>query len=166
MARKNSWNSNNISIIGEKLEKRFSIFELCLGINFFHFCLGRFEKVGERLGSPEAGVEIDTGLKRELIYTFWNKTEQINIFRVFTIFFRTAIAAIIGTHHLVFPWKFLFFIEKWRQITRIPGNRRHCKGHKMLNQANLLSTILTHILHTSYLINSWALSRKYVSKYL
>ena len=44
-----------------KIEKRFSIFELRLGINFSHFRLGRFWKVGSRLGSPEAGVEIDTG---------------------------------------------------------------------------------------------------------
>ena len=45
----------------EKIEKRFSIFEFRLGINFFHFRLRSFEKVGSRLGSPEAGVEIDTG---------------------------------------------------------------------------------------------------------
>ena len=45
----------------EKIEKRFSIFEFRLGINFFNFRLRRFEKVEERLGSPEAGVEIDTG---------------------------------------------------------------------------------------------------------
>ena len=45
----------------EKIEKRFSIFEFRLGINFFHFRLGSFEEVEERLGSPEAGVEIDTG---------------------------------------------------------------------------------------------------------
>ena len=45
----------------EKIEKRFSIFEFCLGINFFYFRLRRFEEVEERLGSPEAGVEIDTG---------------------------------------------------------------------------------------------------------
>ena len=45
----------------ETIEKRFSIFEFRLGINFSHFRLGRFEKVGERLGSPEAGVEMDTG---------------------------------------------------------------------------------------------------------
>ena len=43
----------------EKIEKRFSIFEFRLGINFFHFRLRRFEQVGSRLGSPEAGVEID-----------------------------------------------------------------------------------------------------------
>ena len=45
----------------EKIEKRFSIFEFRLGINFFHFRLRSFEEVEERLGSPEAGVEIDTG---------------------------------------------------------------------------------------------------------
>ena len=45
----------------EKIEKRFSIFEFRLGINFFHFRLGRFAEVGSRLGSPVAGVEIDTG---------------------------------------------------------------------------------------------------------
>ena len=45
----------------EKIEKRFSIFEFRLGINFFHFRLRSFAEVGERLGSPEAGVEIDTG---------------------------------------------------------------------------------------------------------
>ena len=45
----------------EKIEKRFSIFEFRLGINFFHFRLRRFGEVGERLGSPVAGVEIDTG---------------------------------------------------------------------------------------------------------
>ena len=45
----------------EKIEKRFSIFEFRLGINFFHFRLRSFEEVGERLGSPVAGVEIDTG---------------------------------------------------------------------------------------------------------
>ena len=32
-----------------------------LGIDFFHFCLGRFEEVEERLSSPGAGVEVDTG---------------------------------------------------------------------------------------------------------
>ena len=32
-----------------------------LGINFFHFHLKCFEEVEERLGSPEAGVEIGTG---------------------------------------------------------------------------------------------------------
>ena len=45
----------------EKIEKRFSIFEFRLGINFFHFRLGSFAEVEERLGSPVAGVEIDTG---------------------------------------------------------------------------------------------------------
>ena len=45
----------------EKIEKRFSIFEFRLGINFSLFRLGYFGKVGSRLGSPEAGVEIDTG---------------------------------------------------------------------------------------------------------
>ena len=45
----------------EKIEKRFSIFEFRLGINFFHFRLRSFGKVEPRLGSPEAGVEIDTG---------------------------------------------------------------------------------------------------------
>ena len=49
------------SIHWEKIEKRYSIFEFRLGINFFHFRLRHFEKVGERLGSPEAGVEIGTG---------------------------------------------------------------------------------------------------------
>ena len=75
----------------EKIEKRFSIFEFCLGINFFYFRLGSFEQVEPRLGSPEAGVEIDTGWKRELFYTFWNKAERCrtNTFRVmnFLIFF-------------------------------------------------------------------------------
>ena len=75
----------------EKIEKRFSIFEFRLGINFFHFRLGSFGKVEERLGSPVAGVEIDTGWKRELFYTFWNKAERCrtNTFRVmnFLIFF-------------------------------------------------------------------------------
>ena len=46
----------------EKIEKHFSIFEFRLGINFFSlFRLGRFEEVESRLGSPGAGVEIDTG---------------------------------------------------------------------------------------------------------
>ena len=45
----------------EKIEKGFSIFEFRLGINFFYFCLRHFGKVEERLGSLEAGVEIDTG---------------------------------------------------------------------------------------------------------
>ena len=45
----------------EKIEKRFSIFEFRLGINFSHFRLRCFEEVGERLGSPVAGVEIGTG---------------------------------------------------------------------------------------------------------
>ena len=45
----------------EKIEKRFSIFEFRLGINFSLFRLRRFEEVEPRLGSPEAGVEIDTG---------------------------------------------------------------------------------------------------------
>ena len=48
-------------IYWEKIEKRFSIFEFCLGINFFHFRLRRFGQVEEQLGSPGAGVEIDTG---------------------------------------------------------------------------------------------------------
>ena len=39
----------------------FRFFEFRLGINFFHFRLGRFGKVESRLGSPEAGVEISTG---------------------------------------------------------------------------------------------------------
>ena len=47
--------------VWEKIEKRFSIFEFRLGINFSHFRLGRFEEVEERLGSPVAGVEMDTG---------------------------------------------------------------------------------------------------------
>ena len=68
----------------EKIEKRFSIFEFRLGINFSHFRLGRFGEVESRLGSLEAGVEIDTGWKRALFYTFWNKAERCrtNIFRV------------------------------------------------------------------------------------
>ena len=45
----------------EKIEKCFSIFEFRLGINFSLFRLGHFEQVEERLGSPGAGVEIDTG---------------------------------------------------------------------------------------------------------
>ena len=45
----------------EKIEKRFSIFEFRLGINFIYFCLRRFGQVESRLGLPEAGVEIDTG---------------------------------------------------------------------------------------------------------
>ena len=60
----------------EKIEKRFSIFEFRLGINFFHFRLGSFKQVEERLGSPVAGVEINTGGKRELFYTFQNKAER------------------------------------------------------------------------------------------
>ena len=50
-----------VHLYWEKIEKRFSIFEFRLGINFFHFRLGSFEEVGSRLGSPGAGVEIDTG---------------------------------------------------------------------------------------------------------
>ena len=57
----------------EKIEKRFSIFEFRSGINFSHFCLRHFGEVGSQLGSPGAGVEIDTGWKRALFYTFWNK---------------------------------------------------------------------------------------------
>ena len=75
----------------EKIEKLFSIFEFRLGINFSLFRLGHFEKVESRLGSPEAGVEIDTGWKRELFFTFWDKAEQCqtNTFWImnFLIFF-------------------------------------------------------------------------------
>ena len=49
------------TLLGKKSKNVFRFFEFRLGINFFHFRLGRFEKVGERLGSPEAGVEIGTG---------------------------------------------------------------------------------------------------------
>ena len=45
----------------EKIEKRFSIFEFRLGINFSLFRLRHFGGVESQLGSPEAGVEIDTG---------------------------------------------------------------------------------------------------------
>ena len=48
-------------LIEKKIEKRFLISVFCLGINFFHFRLRRFEKVESRLGSLEAGVEIGTG---------------------------------------------------------------------------------------------------------
>ena len=47
-------------IIGKKSKHGFWISEVRLGIDFFHFRLRRFEEVGERLGSPMAGVEIDT----------------------------------------------------------------------------------------------------------
>ena len=43
----------------EKIEKCFSIFEFCIGINVFHFCLRYFAKVGSQLSLPEAGDEID-----------------------------------------------------------------------------------------------------------
>ena len=44
-----------------------------LGINVSLFRLRQFEKVGSELGSPVAGVEIGTGWKRALFYTFWKK---------------------------------------------------------------------------------------------
>ena len=47
--------------LGKKSKNVFRFFEFRLGINFFHFRLGRFAEVEERLGSPEAGVEIGTG---------------------------------------------------------------------------------------------------------
>ena len=48
-------------IVGKKLKNIFRFFEFRLGINFSLFRLRYFAKVEERLGSPEAGVEIDTG---------------------------------------------------------------------------------------------------------
>ena len=60
-------------LLGKKSKNVFRFFEFRLGINFFHFRLRCFEEVESRLGSPEAGVEIDTGWKRALFYTFWNK---------------------------------------------------------------------------------------------
>ena len=59
--RKISTKINTFLDYWEKIEKRFSIFEFRLGINFFHFRLRSFAEVGERLGLPVAGVEIDTG---------------------------------------------------------------------------------------------------------
>ena len=61
-------------LIGKK-SKRFSIFEFRLVIKFSLFRLQHFGKVGSRLGPPKAGVEIGTGIKRELFYTFWNKAK-------------------------------------------------------------------------------------------
>ena len=66
--------NQNVSL--GKTEKRFLIFEFRLGINFFYFSLRHFREVEERLGSPEAWVETDSGWKRELFCTFWNKAEQ------------------------------------------------------------------------------------------
>ena len=54
-------NKKNSKIHWEKIEKRFSIFEFRLEINFSLFRLGHFGKVESQLGSPVAGVEIDTG---------------------------------------------------------------------------------------------------------
>ena len=50
-----------MKLLGKKSKNVFQFFEFRLGINFFHFRLGRFEKVEERLGSPKAEVEIGTG---------------------------------------------------------------------------------------------------------
>ena len=53
--------SSLISLLGKKSKNVFRFFEFRLEINFFHFRLGCFEEVDERLGWPEAGVEIGTG---------------------------------------------------------------------------------------------------------
>ena len=74
-----------------KIEKRFLVYEFCLGIDFSFFRLGHFGKVEPQLGSHGTGVEIDTGWKRKLIYILCNKAEccRTNTFRVmnFLIFF-------------------------------------------------------------------------------
>ena len=55
------WDMSQVALLGKKSKNVFRFFEFRLGINFFHFRLGCFEEVGERLGSPGAGVEIGTG---------------------------------------------------------------------------------------------------------
>ena len=49
------------NIFCEKIKKLILVFEFRLQINFSLFCLGHFGQVGSKLGSHEAGVEIDTG---------------------------------------------------------------------------------------------------------
>ena len=52
--------------LGKESKTSFNFLSPGLGINVSLFCLGQFRKIGARLGSPGAGVEIGTGWKRAL----------------------------------------------------------------------------------------------------